>query len=363
MTTNSEETGSPAQLNFRMPAEWAPHRATWISWPHSLATWPDELDTVERTMAGAVRAIGRGESVFINVLDAAHRRHVERVLGEADALGSVRFFEIPTDDAWVRDHGPIFVVRNGDEPALAATTWRFNSWGEKYPPWELDDLAAGRMADALDIRAFEQSIVLEGGSIDVNGAGALLTTESCLLHPNRNPDLTRQDLEHLLRTRLGVDQIIWLPGGIAGDDTDGHIDDVARFVKEDTVVCAVCTDLDDPDYEPLQQNLEILRDVRLLDGRLLNVIPLPTPRPVFVKGERMPASYANFYIANKTVVVPTFSDDADVEAMRILQRLFSERTVVPMDCRDLIWGLGAIHCLTQQVPAIADEGNQGDGNE
>jgi agmatine deiminase len=352
MTISSAEHTTPSELGFRMPAEWEPHRATWFSWPHNLATWPDELEMVERTLAAAVRAIGRGEEVFVNVLDATHRGHVEAVLATEDALRGVRFFEIPTDDAWVRDHGPIFVrrVRDG-RPELAATTWGFNSWGEKYPPWDLDDAASGRMAEALTVPTFEQDVILEGGSIDVNGAGALLTTTSCLLNPNRNPGLGRVEIERLLRSRLGVEQVIWLGDGISGDDTDGHVDDITRFVAEDAVVTVVCTDVSDPDYEPLQRNLEILRETRLIDGRPLRIHTLPAPRPVFVRGERMPASYANFYVANAAVVVPTYGDDADAAAIATLQRLFPERRVVGMDCRELIWGLGAIHCLTQQVPA------------
>ncbi|HEX7070882.1 MAG TPA: agmatine deiminase family protein [Rhodothermales bacterium] len=351
MSNPEEERQTPAALGFRMPAEWERHRATWFSWPHNLATWPDELEAVERTLAGAVRAIATGEEVFVNVLDEKHRRHVEAVLAAEDALQGVRFFEIPTDDAWVRDHGPIFVRRvRDDRLELAATTWGFNSWGEKYPPWDLDDAASERMAEALGVPVFEHEVILEGGSIDVNGAGALLTTESCLLNPNRNPDLGRVDIERLLRSRFGVDQVIWLGDGISGDDTDGHVDDITRFVAEDAVVTVVCTDVNDPDYEPLQRNLEILQETRLTDGRLLHVHTLPAPRPVFVRGERMPASYANFYVANAVVVVPTYEDEADVAAIATLQRLFPDRQVVGMDCRELIWGLGAIHCLTQQVP-------------
>lgn len=342
---------TPAELGFRMPAEWEPHRATWFSWPHNLATWPDELERVEQVLAEAVAAIAEGEEVFVNVLDERHRRHVESVLAEAGALESIHYFEIPTDDAWVRDHGPIFVARdrNGQQE-IAATSWRFNSWGEKYPPWENDDVASTRMAAALGVPAFEQAIVLEGGSIEVNGTGTLLTTRSCLLNPNRNPGVTQEAIEEMLAEQLGVTNIVWLEEGIAGDDTDGHIDDITRFVSRDTVATVVVTDLDDPDYEPLQRNLELLKGTRLEDGHPLNVVQLPAPKPVFIRGERMPASYANFYIANRTVIVPTFDDDADAEAIAAIQRLFPERNVVGMPCRELIWGLGAIHCLTQQVP-------------
>ncbi len=342
---------SPAELGFRMPAEWEPHRATWFSWPHNLATWPDELNAVERVLARAVAAIAQGEDVYVNVLDDQHRRHVEAVLRDEGAADRIRFFEIPTDDAWARDHGPIFVVRDRDGAReVAATSWRFNSWGEKYPPWDQDDVASGRMAEAIGIPVFEQSLVVEGGSIEVNGTGTLITTESCLLNPNRNPGWSKSMLEERLKSQLGVTNVIWLGEGVTGDDTDGHIDDITRFVSKDTVVTVVVTDLDDPDYEPLQHNLETLREARLEDGHPLHVVELPAPRPVFIRGERMPASYANFYIANATVVVPTFRDEADTEAIGILQRLFPDRRVVGMDCRELIWGLGAIHCLTQQVP-------------
>lgn len=343
---------TPAEMSFRMPAEWEPHQATWFSWPHNVETWPEELGAVERALAGAVRAIAEGEAVFINVLDAAHRQHVASVLQEAGARERVRFFEIPTDDAWVRDHGPIFVVRGGTgDREVAATSWRFNSWGGKYPPWENDDRASTRMADALGVHAFEADVVLEGGSVEVNGAGALLTTRSCLLNPNRNPHLSEEDIETLLRRHFGVQEVIWLADGIRGDDTDGHIDDLTRFVSEDTVVTVVTADIHDADYAPLQENLERLHEARLPDGRPLNVVQLPTPRPVVVRGERMPASYANFYIANKVVIVPVFGDEADQRALLTLQQLFPDRIVTPLDCRELIWGLGAIHCLTQQVPA------------
>ncbi|HUF09845.1 MAG TPA: agmatine deiminase family protein, partial [Rhodothermales bacterium] len=254
-------------------------------------------------------------------------------------------------DAWVRDYGPIFVVGPGNR--LAATTWGFNSWGGKYPPFDLDDAAAEKMANDLGVPIFAADMILEGGSIEVNGAGTLITTESCLLNPNRNPHLSRSGIEMRLRGFLGVEQIVWLRDGIAGDDTDGHIDDLTRFVDESTVVTVVESDLGSPNYAVLQENLQRLRHVRLADGSALEVVELPMPAPRLVRGEMMPASYANFYVGNEVLLLPTYDDPNDDRAVDLLQRLFPDRKVVAIDCTDLIWGLGAFHCLTQQIPAGA----------
>lgn len=342
---------SPSSLGFRMPAEWEPHDATWLSWPHNEDTWPDGLEPVERALAAAAHAIAQGEQLYVNVLGEEHEEHVRSLLAATGALRRTRFFHVPTNDAWVRDHGPLFLTRQGPRPELAATSWGFNSWGGKYPPWDDDDAASTRMAGALGVRTFERDMVLEGGSIDVNGQDMLLTTRSCLLNPNRNPRLDADAIERRLKEDLGVDHVIWLDDGIAGDDTDGHVDDVTRFVAPRTVVTVVEDDPSDSNFEPLRDNLVRLRGLRMRDGSPLEVIPLPLPRPIWIRGDRMPASYANFYIANRVVVVPTFSDPADRQALDALQRVFSDREVIAMDCRDLIYGLGAIHCLTQQVPS------------
>ena len=338
----------PTRLGYRMPAEWEPHRATWLSWPHNLETWPEELADVERTMALAAKALATGEAVYINVDDADHERHVRGILDEVGVRGEVRFFHIPTNDAWVRDHGAIFVV--DDEGGLAATSWGFNSWGGKYPPWDHDDAAAAKMAAALDVPAFDGGMILEGGAIDVNGSGVLLTTESCLLNQNRNAELSKQEIEQRLREMLGVEHVVWLGDGIVGDDTDGHIDDITRFVGERSIITAVEADTSDENYSALKENLERLQALRSGDGRSFEIIHLPMPRPVFIRGQRMPASYANFYIGNRVVLMPAYDDPADDVALAVLKRCFPDRDVVPIPCRTLIWGQGAFHCLTQQVP-------------
>ena len=337
-----------------MPAEWEPHESTWISWPHSAETWPDELEHVEATIARAVGALCRGETVRINVNSDDHARRAWQVLERQGTDGSVIFHNIPTNDAWVRDYGPIFVrSQRGD---VAATCWGFNSWGGKYPPFDLDDAAAARMADDVGVSRFDGDMILEGGSIEVNGNGLLLTTESCLLNPNRNPHLSKADIEQRLKAFLGVERVVWLRDGIAGDDTDGHIDDLTRFVADNHVITAVEPDTSSPNHVVLQENLEVLRSVRLGDGSSLTITELPMPAPRELKGERMPATYANFYIGNRVVLVPTYHDERDAEALSILRPLFPGRDVVGIYCGELIWGLGAFHCLTQQVPEGAFSG-------
>ena len=341
----------PAALGFRMPAEWEPHGATWLSWPHNVETWPEELELVERTLVRAVACIGAGEDVFINVVDAGHERHVARLLHGALDRRRIRFFRIPTNDAWARDHGPIFVTRREDQfREVAATIWRFNSWGRKYPPWDLDERAAESMAHALGVPIFDGAIVLEGGSIETNGRGTLVTTESCLLHPNRERSWDRETTTGHLKRFFGAAQVVWLGEGLAGDDTDGHIDDLARFVAEDVILTVLEEDPADPNFLPLDENLRRLQEVTLPDGRRPRIITLPSPRPLYVRGERMPASYANFYICNAAVLVPTFGDPADARALETLAAAFPAREVVPVPSREIIWGLGGIHCLTQQVP-------------
>ena len=359
-------TSSPHDLGYRMPAEWEPHAATWLSWPHNEESWPGRFETVEPVYAAMVRAIAASETVHINVNDAAMEQRAERFLADAGARGEIRFHHVPTNDAWCRDHGAIFVVRQtgGREAGrqetphpipdglLAATQWRYNAWGDKYPH-DLDDRVAARMAEILDLPRFEQSIVLEGGSIDVNGAGALLTTSACLLNPNRNPGLSREQIETALGDGLGVREILWLGDGIAGDDTDGHIDDVARFVAERTVVTVVESDPHDVNYAVLQENLRRLRTLTVA-GRSLDVVELPMPPAVFHDGERCPASYANFYVTNDAVLMPGYDRTTDERAAAILAEHFPTRRIEVIDCTDLIWGLGAFHCLTQQVPAVVE---------
>ena len=349
----NQREGIPAALGFRMPAEWEAHQATWISWPHKEASWPGKFHTVEPVMVKAVRALLDSETVHINVLDAAHERHVCELLGTLSHRFAPAFHRLPTNDAWCRDHGAIFVTRQQQQKTeLAAVDCRFNAWGDKYPPYDLDNAIPSGMAEFLDVPRFEIDMVLEGGSIDVNGAGSLLTTESCLLNPNRNPDLGKADIERRLMGLFGVQQILWLGDGIAGDDTDGHVDDLTRFVAEDTVVTVLEEDPADENYHALQDNLSRLATARLPDGRPLQVIRLPMPPPVVYEDQRLPASYANFYIANRVVLLPIFGHARDQQAIQVLEKLFPARRVVGIDCTDLVWGLGAFHCLTQQVPAI-----------
>lgn len=335
-----------------MPPEWAPHQATWISWPHKRESWPGKFEPVEPVMVEAVSALARSETVRINVLDQKHQEHVQDLLCSKVARGRVVFHQFPTNDAWCRDHGAIFVTREGETKRAMALDFRFNAWGCKYPPFDLDDAIPASMAAALGVPAYGVDMVLEGGSIDVNGRGALLTTEQCLLHPNRNPDLDRDAIERNLRETLGVQQIIWLGEGIVGDDTDGHIDDLTRFVSGHTVVTVVEPNRNDENFVPLAENLERLRQVRLDDGWGLDIIELAMPRPLLFRGDRLPASYANFYIGNSVVLMPAFNDPADAPNRQILSGCFPGREVVAIDCTDLVLGLGTFHCLTQQVPVF-----------
>lgn len=353
MNIDPPTSATPAERGYVMPAEWAPHQATWISWPHNRDSWPGKFEPIEPVMVRFVAAVSAHEVVRINVLDGAHEKHVGTLLeGHANAA-NVRFHRFPTNDAWCRDHGAIFVTRDGAEgPEGLALDFRFNSWGGKYPPYDLDDAVPPQMASAVGVRCESIDMVLEGGSIEVNGAGVLMTTEQCLLHPNRNPSMTRADIESRLRNCLGVSQIIWLGEGIVGDDTDGHIDDLTRFVAEDVVVTVVERDQSDENHDALAANRERLDTVRLLDGRPLKVLEMQMPAPVLYDGDRLPASYANFYIGNRSVIMPAFNDPADAAACRVLSACFPGREVVPIDCTDLVLGLGTFHCLTQQVPVF-----------
>ena len=341
--------GSPAARGYRMPAEWEPHEATWITWPHFEGTWPGKLDAVVPVYVEMVRALHTGEAVHINVLDGKAEAVVRALLQLEGITENVHLHRIPTDNEWVRDYGAIFVVRasNGRRERLA-TNWGFNNWGGKYPDYALDNEVPAKMAELLGSPVEGNDLILEGGSIEVNGAGLLLTTEACLLHPNRNPTCTKEEIEGQLRDAFGVHDILWLGDGIAGDDTDGHIDDITRFVAPDTVVTVIEDDPADENYAPLRENLARLRAF----PHGFEIVTLPMPAPVEWEGERLPASYANFYIGNRVVLMPAFGDPADAVAQATLQRLFPDRTVTPIDCRDLVWGFGAFHCLTQQVPAV-----------
>jgi agmatine deiminase len=344
-----------------MPAEWEPHRGTWLSWPHKEASWPGKFGPVPGIFATMVRHLADGEEVHINVAGPDMEQDVRRLLADAGAdSGNVFFHYHPTNDAWVRDHGPIFIQRQEEGGATEAIVdWKFNAWGGKYPPYDLDDVIPTRIGDELGLPVFHPGIVLEGGSIDVNGLGTLLTTEACLLNRNRNPELDRAEIEQHLRAYLGVSHILWLGDGIVGDDTDGHVDDLTRFVDPRTVVTAIEEDPADENYEPLQRNLERLTRMTDQDGRPLRVVTLPMPRPLWHDGRRLPASYANFYIANGLVLLPAYDPLRDEEARATLQSLFPSREVVAIDCTDLVWGLGAFHCVTQQWPSLSRESGVG----
>ena len=342
---------SPTARGYRMPAEWEPHSATWLSWPRPEGiSFPDAYDRVMPTFARMVDALADSEPVHINVCDEAHEAVVRGVLArEGVRDGHVVFHRNPMNEPWCRDHGPIFVTRAGEHPVLILD-WGYNAWGGKYPPYDADDVIPTRIARWMGVPVSEPGMILEGGSIDVNGAGTLLTTTSCLLNPNRNPHLAQGEIEERLCENLGVSKVLWLGDGIQGDDTDGHVDDITRFVSEDTVLTVVEPDESDPNHVPLRENREALERMTLADGRPLRVVELPMPDRIDREDLRLPASYANFYIANRVVLLPVFGCEKDLEAERIVARCFPERRVVPIDCRELIWGLGAFHCLTQQQP-------------
>jgi len=332
-----------------MPAEWEPHAATWLSWPRREGiSFPDSFDRVMPALRAMVETLIESEQVCINVCNDAHETEARQVLRRLP-MERISFHVIPTNEPWCRDHGPIFLTRDLD-PKFAIVDWDYNAWGNKYPPFDLDEVVPTRVADILKLPVFYPSMILEGGSIDVNGTGALLTTESCLLNRNRNPRLSCGEIEQRLRDYLSVREILWLGDGIAGDDTDGHIDDLARFVSEHAVVTVVEEDRGDENYEPLQENLARLREMKI-NNREIDIITLPMPSEIVREGLRLPASYANFYVANSCVLVPTFADPADDRALSTLRKLFPDRRVIGIDGRELIWGLGTFHCLTQQQPA------------
>lgn len=340
---------TPRELGYRMPAEWEPHEATWLSWPHNLESWPGKFEPVPGAFAEIVAALHEGEEVRIlagsEEIEASARAAL-RARG-CESPG-VRFFRVPTNDAWMRDHGPTFVRNAAGE--VAVVDWGYNAWGGKYPPYDLDDQVPSRLAERLGLRAFHPGIVLEGGSIDVNGSGSLLTTESCLLNPNRNPGLSRAEIEAKLRDHLGVTNVLWLGDGIVGDDTDGHVDDLTRFVGPSTVVTAVEDDPADENHRALADNLARLRSMRDERGRPLEILELPMPRAIHWDDRRLPASYANFYVGNRAVLMPAFGEPADERAAAVLARAFPGRRIAPIPCTDLVWGLGAVHCVTQQQP-------------
>ena len=339
-----------------MPAEWEPHTATWLSWPRREGiSFPGSFDRVLPTLRALVEAlIGNGQSgsdpVCINVCNGAHEAEARAVLDGLPHQECITYYEIPTNEPWCRDHGPIFLTRDAD-PKLAVVDWDYNAWGNKYPPFELDEVVPTRVAEILNLPVFYPRMILEGGSIEVNGAGLCLTTEGCLLNENRNPNLSREQIEQHLRDFLGVREILWLGQGTEGDDTDGHIDNLARFVSESKVLAVVEKDRSSANYEPLQENLKRLSGASRNGGRL-DIVELPMPRRMVREDLVLPASYANFYIGNAVVIAPIYGEPNDNIALSILRECFPTRRVVGIDCQELIWGLGTFHCLTQQQPAV-----------
>jgi agmatine deiminase len=351
---------TPRDLGYRMPAEWDRHEATWLAWPHNPEDWPGKFQAIPWIYAEIVRLLSARERVHILVNDAKAEQRAQGILERAGAtLERVSFHRWPTNRVWTRDSGPIF-VRNV-HGQVAVTNWLFNAWA-KYSDWPLDDQVPGRVADLLGMQEWQPAVeladgskrrlVLEGGSIDTNGAGILLTTEECLLSKvqERNPGVGREKLEEAFHDFLRIDQVIWLGCGVAGDDTHGHVDDISRFVGAETIVTAVEPDTKDANHEPLAENLKRLKAARTPDGKQFTLVELPLPRPVVFRGQRLPASYANFYIANELVLVPTFHDPNDRVALNILAEVFPSREVIGVHSVDLVWGLGTLHCMTQQQP-------------
>lgn len=366
LNTEPHKRDFPAALGYRMPAEWERHAATWLAWPHNKSDWPGKFAPIPYVYAEIVRNLARGERVEIVVKHEAHEAEARAVLRAANVLAesehNVRFHKWPTNRGWTRDSGPIFVVRESKHAQLALNDWRFSAWA-KYGNWKLDNELPAHVSQLLNVPAFQpeflvagrkRHVVLEGGSIDVNGRGTLITTEECLLsdEQQRNPGMSRQDIESVLSRYLGIRKVLWLEKGIVGDDTHGHVDDITRFVGPSTVVTAYEPDSSDPNHEILRENYKRLTRMRDQDDERLLVVKIPMPSPVYFNDQRLPASYANFYIANRVVLVPVFDDPNDRIALNTLAELMPRHKVTPIYCGDLVWGLGTIHCMTQQQPAV-----------
>ena len=345
-------TPTPKSLGYYFPAEFAKHDAMWLSWPHKEASWPGKLDSIFPSYVEFIKVVSLTERVCINVVDTSMQAFATKLTQAAGVdMSRVQFFLHPTNDAWCRDHGPSFLIRNNTDAPKAIVDWNINAWGGKYPPYDLDDIIPTLIAKEMSLPLFYPNIIMEGGSVDFNGAGTVLTSKCCLLNPNRNPHLNQAQIEKFLCDYYGVSQVLWVSEGIVGDDTDGHIDDTVRFVNEDTVVTVVEANKQSENYELLQQNLKELKQMRLQDGKQLNIIELPMPADVIYEDQMLPASYANFYISNGHVVVPTYKCAQDDIAMQIIQTCFPTREVVGIDSSDIIWGLGSFHCLSQQEPS------------
>jgi len=337
---------TPKELGYRWPAEWEPHAATWLAWPHKPETWPGKFEPIPAIWQKLVQTLARFEPVHICAGGEAVMAQARELVGK---ISNVTLHDIATNDVWARDHGPMFLAGGKDnEPALV--DWEYNAWGGKYPPFDLDNAVPRQVAAFTGGRMFSPGIVMEGGALENNGAGTILTTEPCLLNPNRNPRLNREQIEQYLRDYACADKILWIGGSVEGDDTDSHIDELARFVGPTTVVAALESDPQDVNYGPLQDNFRLLQTLTDAQGWPLEVIPIPMPRPLFYDDQRLPACYMNFYIANGVVIVPTFNDPSDNVALETLGRLFPGREIIGIEAIDLVWGLGAFHCITQQQP-------------
>ena len=344
---------TPKELGYYFPAEFAPHVATWLSWPHKEASWPGKIDSIFPNYSLFIKELAKSETVRINVKDEAMKNFASTHLQKAGAdLSKIEFYFHPTNDAWCRDHGPAFLINPAAEIKKVIVDWGYNAWGGKYPPFDLDDVIPTLIGKQFNMPVFHPGIVMEGGSVEFNGKGTVMTSTACLLNPNRNPHLNQEQIENFLHQYYGMEQVLWVDEGIVGDDTDGHIDDTVRFVNEDTVLTVIEENKSDDNYSILQHNLKQLQKMRLLNGKQLNIVELPMPEELIYEDQRLPCSYANFYIANRSVIVPVFNCDKDEKALRIIQDCFPSREVIGIDSTDIIWGLGSFHCLSQQEPAV-----------
>lgn len=344
---------TPKSLGYRFPAEFEKHDAIWLSWPHKEESWPGKIATIYPSYCEFIKTVALTERVNINVGTDKMRQGAAKMLELAGVdMSKVQFFLHPTNDAWCRDHGPSFLIRNNAEHPKAIVDWNINAWGGKYPPYDLDDVIPTRIAEQLNLPIFYPEIIMEGGSVDFNGAGSVITSTCCLLNENRNPHLNQSQIEKYLGDYYGIEQVLWVSEGIVGDDTDGHIDDTVRFVNEDTVLTVVESNVLSENFDLLQKNLKELKSMRLASGKQLNIVELPMPADVIYEGQLLPASYANFYISNGHIIVPTYQCKQDDQALQIIQSCFPTREVVGIDSTDIIWGLGSFHCLSQQEPSI-----------
>ena len=364
---NSHILGSPSNLptsdnglptlpttnGYTFPPEWAPHEATWLTWPHKEASWPGKIAAIYPKYAEFIKYLALSEKVRINVRDEEMKAFALKHIQDAGAnLSQIEFYFNPSNDAWCRDHGPAFLVNPNAAQKKVIVDWNFNAWGGKYPPFDLDDVIPTKIGAHFNIPVYHPGIIMEGGSVEFNGQGTILTSKSCLLNENRNPHLSQEEIEQYLKDYYGQQQVLWVSDGIVGDDTDGHIDDTVRFVNHNTVLTVVENNPEDENYELLQTNLRELKEMRLLNGEPLNIIELPMPDAVIYEETRLPASYANFYISNGHVIVPTYRCEKDQIALDIIAKCFPDREAIGIDSTDIIWGLGSFHCLSQQEPAV-----------